>query len=118
MADGILLYGAPVFTGALIANVQIFLKKKMNTLPAGLNEEQRNSGHGNYFARIENENTNQSATLVTPEAYKTTYLTTLGVAERLKENSRPGFQTPFRLFGAKILAEIPGFTLKLKNDNC
>jgi len=49
---------------------------------------------------------------------KTKYLTTLAVAERLKENSRPGFQTPFRLFGAKILAEIPGFTLKLKNDNC
>jgi len=36
MADGILLYGAPAFTGSFIANVQSFLKKKMNTLPAGM----------------------------------------------------------------------------------
>ncbi len=93
--------------------MQTFLEKKMDSLPAGPNEEQRNSEHVDYFARIENENTNLVATLTTPEAYKTTYLTTLAVVERLKENFRPGFQTPFRLFGSKILNEIPGFTLKL-----
>ncbi|MFW6327513.1 MAG: saccharopine dehydrogenase NADP-binding domain-containing protein [Bacteroidota bacterium] len=92
--------------------MQKFLEKRMNSLPAGPNEEQRNSGHVKYFARIENENTNLFATLTTPEAYKTTYLATLAVIEKLKENSRPGFQTPFRLFGTDMLNEIPGFTLK------
>lgn len=96
--------------------MQSFLEKKMNSLPAGPNEEQLNSGYVNYYAKIENENTSLTATLVTPEAYKTTYLTTLEVLEKLKDNARPGFQTPFRLLGAKILNEIPGFILSLKND--
>jgi hypothetical protein len=44
------------------------LEKKRNSLPAGPNEEQLNSRYVNYFAKIENENTNLTATLTIPEA--------------------------------------------------
>lgn len=37
----------------------------------------------------------------------------INVIETLKNSLQPGFQTPFRLLGAEILNEIPGFTLNL-----
>lgn len=99
------LFGLPV--------MQYFLEKMMESLPPGPDEEQQNAGYVNYFAKIENANRSMTASLTTPEAYKTTYLTTLKVIEKLKNSLHPGFQTPFRLLGAEILNEIPGFTLNL-----
>lgn len=94
--------------------IQKLFEKKMNELPEGPTLEERDAGNVEYLAKIKDVDGNElCATLLTPEAYKTTYLTTAAVLKNINKNFKPGFQTPYRLFGAGILNEINGFKMNL-----
>jgi short subunit dehydrogenase-like uncharacterized protein len=97
--------------------MQKVMEKKINNLPSGPTEEERQSGSIEYVAIIENKNGKKlTATLSTPEAYKTTYLTTLEVLKMIDTNIHPGFQTPYRVFGYNIINSIGGCKLSLSNE--
>lgn len=92
--------------------MQKFLEKKMNSFPPGPNEDQMEMGRNEYYAEIENNDGKKlAATLVTPEAYKTTWLTTLKSLEIIDNYISPGFQTPYKLFGHEIIKTIAGIEL-------
>lgn len=96
--------------------VQNIVEKQINKLPSGPTEEQLESGYIEYVATIENKNTILTAFLTTPEAYKTTYLVILHVLKKLDNYVKPGFQTPYSLFGSRVINDIDGFKLTFTNE--
>lgn len=94
--------------------VERMFVKKMGELPEGPTEEERANGKIEYLARVKDQEDNVlEAVLTTPEAYKTTYLAAFATLKNIKNNFKPGFQTPYKLFGADILNGIDGFKLTL-----
>jgi short subunit dehydrogenase-like uncharacterized protein len=97
--------------------MQKLLENKINDLPEGPTEAERKSGHIEYYAEIKNKKgATLTATLTTPEAYTTTFLTTLKTLKNIEDRLNPGFQTPWKLFGHEFINDIPGFKLSFTGE--
>lgn len=89
--------------------MQNFLQKSMDRI-CGPTQEQMDSGKNEYYCVIENgKGEKLTAKLITPEAYKTTWLATLKSLESIGKKINPGFQTPYKLFGHEMINMIEEF---------
>ena len=90
------------------------IKSKINSLPAGPTDEQRKNATGLVWGRA----TNAAGTIVTamlcgPEGYTITFHTSLLIIQKiLGGNFKPGYQTPAKVYGSNLIAEVPGVELK------
>jgi short subunit dehydrogenase-like uncharacterized protein len=90
--------------------VQGFLKRRVDSRPAGPNDQERESGQSLVFGEVKNAQGDVARSwLKTPEGYTLTALTGLAIAQRARDGSaRPGFQTPSRVFGPDFVLEFSG----------
>jgi short subunit dehydrogenase-like uncharacterized protein len=90
--------------------VQGFLKRRVDSRPAGPNDQERESGRSLLFGEVKNAQGEVARSwLKTPEGYTLTALTGLAIAQRARDGSaRPGFQTPSRVFGPDFVLEFSG----------
>jgi short subunit dehydrogenase-like uncharacterized protein len=91
--------------------IQRWLKKRIETRPAGPTDEQRARGKTLIWGEARDE---RGACVVSrvrgPEGYTATALTALSIVERvLAGQATPGFQTPGKMFGPDFLLGVPGF---------
>jgi short subunit dehydrogenase-like uncharacterized protein len=93
----------------LVTNpVQSYLQKQ---IPAGGPTAAERAGGKTYlWGKATNDDGNSvEARQICPEAYTTTYLTALAIAEKiLNGNFEAGFQTPAKMYGADLIIEIEG----------
>ncbi len=87
---------------------QKFLKKRIPE--GGPNETERARSQTYLWGEASDASGNRvEARLVCPEAYTTTVLTALNIAEKiLQGNFQIGFQTPAKCYGANLILEIEG----------
>lgn len=92
------------------------LKKKIDSLPAGPTDEQREKATGMVWGKVTNgEGKTATSMLCGPEGYTITAHAALIIIEKiLNENFKPGYQTPAGVYGAKLICEVPG--VEMKND--
>ncbi len=100
--------------GGLLATpfVQSRLKARLDTLPAGPDQAERDAAAMFVVAEVSDaEGTVVSARLVGPSGYSMTAIAGLLIAERvLAGNLKPGFQTPASAYGADLVLEVEGVT--------
>lgn len=98
------------YLGWLLATkpVQNYLQKRIPE--GGANEAERARGKSYLYGEASDEAGNKAISrLVTPDAYTTTVLTALKIAEKiLAGNFQTGFQTPAKCYGADLILEIEG----------
>ena len=89
-----------------------FIKRKINSRPAGPTDEMRNNARGLVWAQVTNtHNETISARLSGPEGYTlTTHSTLLIVQKVLEGNFITGYQTPATVYGEDLVLLIPGIT--------
>jgi short subunit dehydrogenase-like uncharacterized protein len=90
--------------------VRNIIKKKIAKRPAGPNDEQRGKAIGYVWGRATNA-TGQTVTagLCGPEGYTITLHATLIIAQKiLNGESKVGYQTPAKVYGAGLIGEVPG----------
>ena len=94
------------------APVQRFLKSRI--APGGPNEHARKTGETRVWGRVTNRaGKTVEAHLRTPEAYELTAISALMIAEKtLAGDTKPGYQTPARVYGADLVMAIDGVTRK------
>jgi short subunit dehydrogenase-like uncharacterized protein len=90
--------------------VQGFLKRRVDSRPAGPTDQERETGRSLLFGEVKNAQGDVARSwLKTPEGYTLTALTALAIAQRSRDGSaRPGFQTPSRVFGPDFVLEFTG----------
>jgi short subunit dehydrogenase-like uncharacterized protein len=90
--------------------VQGFLKRRVDSRPAGPSDQERESGRSLLFGEVKNAQGDVARSwLKTPEGYTLTALTGLAIAQRARDGAaRPGFQTPSRVFGPDFVLEFSG----------
>ena len=94
--------------------IRNFLKKKINAMPAGPSDEQREKATGMVWGRATNA-AGQTATamLCGPEGYTITVHASLIIIKKvLSGNFKTGYQTPANVYGANLIAEVPGVVIK------
>ena len=86
--------------------VQSILQSKIPE--GGPSEEEREKGKTLLWGKASDENGNVvESRLQGPEGYKFTMLTALNIAEKiLRDEFKPGFQTPAKCYGADLVLEI------------
>ncbi|HKP68227.1 MAG TPA: saccharopine dehydrogenase NADP-binding domain-containing protein [Pyrinomonadaceae bacterium] len=106
------LLKASRYLGWLLATkpVQDYLHKQIP--PGGPSDEERTKGKTFLWGEASDLNGNRvESRLQTPEGYTLTALAALNIAQKiLHGNSKPGFQTPARAYGADLILEIAGVT--------
>lgn len=92
--------------------VQSFLKSMIDRKPAGPTAAERESRQTILLGMAEDaQGKKVTSRLVTPEAYKLTYMTTLAIARQvLAGRFKPGFQTPSLAYGADFILKMDGVT--------
>jgi short subunit dehydrogenase-like uncharacterized protein len=90
------------------------IKRKINALPAGPTDEQRTRATGLVWGRASNAaGKSVTAMLCGPEGYTITYHTSLLIIQKiLNGNFKPGYQTPAKVYGSGLIAEVPGVEIK------
>jgi short subunit dehydrogenase-like uncharacterized protein len=90
--------------------VQRRIDRKIATGPAGPSEERRRRGASLVWGEaLDDRGCRVTGRLRGPEGYTLTALTALAVVERvLAGDSRPGFQTPAKMYGADFILSVPG----------
>lgn len=94
--------------------IRNFLKKKINALPAGPSDEQRQKATGMVWGRATNAaGKTATAMLCGPEGYTITVHASLIIIKKvLSGNFKTGYQTPASVYGANLIAEVPGVVIK------
>lgn len=90
--------------------VQAFLKRRIQAGPPGPTAEQRQRGKSYLWGEASDDTGRRVVSrLRGPEGYELTVLTSLAIVERvLAGESKPGFQTPSKVYGADFILGIPG----------
>lgn len=98
---GPLLYNRPA---------KSLLKGFLKLQPEGPSDEQRRQSFSLIIAEARDDSGRRvRARLRTPDGYSLTALTTVAIAQRiLKEDFKPGFQTPSLAYGADFILEFEG----------
>ena len=94
--------------------VRNFLKKKINALPAGPSDEQRQKATGMVWGRATNAAGNSTtAMLCGPEGYTITVHASLIIIKKVLSGIfKTGYQTPANVYGPDLIAEVPGIVIK------
>lgn len=93
--------------------VRKIIKKKIAQRPAGPNDEQRSKAIGYVWGKA----TNAAGQTVTtgccgPEGYTITLHATLLIAQKILNGQLAvGYQTPAKVYGAGLIAEVPGVVM-------
>ena len=92
------------------------LRKKIKTLPSGPSDEQRAKAKCMVWGRATDKNGKiVSAMLCGPEGYTITMHAALIIVKKVLDNNfQPGYQTPAKVYGENLIAEVPG--VEIKND--
>ena len=95
------------------APAQAFLKRLVETRPAGPDAQTLAEGRSFLVAQVENDAGERAETrLETPNGYTLTYLAAVDMARRVLAGEwKPGFQTPSLAFGAEYVLSLPGCRL-------
>jgi short subunit dehydrogenase-like uncharacterized protein len=90
--------------------VQSWLKKRIRAGAPGPSEEQRATGESLLWGEASDHRKMRVVSrLRGPDGYTLTALTAVAIVERVaKGESKPGFQTPAKRFGADFILGIPG----------
>jgi short subunit dehydrogenase-like uncharacterized protein len=91
--------------------VQRWMKRRIQSQPAGPTEEQRARGRSLVWGEARDDRGGCVVSRLSgPEGYTTTALTALAVVKRvLAGQATPGFQTPAKMYGPDFILEVPGF---------
>lgn len=103
------------FTGILGTRfVQDFLRKRVDAAPAGPPPEDRETGVGLIWGRVEDPaGASHETRLVTPEGYTLTAMTAVEALFRVLDGQvAPGFMTPSKAFGPDFITGFPGVERK------
>lgn len=94
--------------------VRRMLKNKINKLPAGPSDLQREKAAGLVWGRATNAAGKQvTAMLCGPEGYTiTTHASLIIIQKVLQGNFKRGYQTPAKVYGENLIAEVPGVVIK------
>lgn len=92
--------------------VQRYLKRKVDTGPAGPTDEQRARDYCLLWGEVtDGQGGRAEARMRTPDGYTLTALTVLAIIQRiLAGDAPPGYQTPAKAYGAELILEIEGVT--------
>ena len=92
------------------------LRKKIKTLPSGPSDEQRAKAKCMVWGRATDKNGKiVSAMLCGPEGYTITMHAALIIVKKVLDNNfQPGYQSPAKVYGENLIAEVPG--IEIKND--
>lgn len=90
------------------------IKNRINALPSGPSDEQRAKATGMVWGRATNPTGKTvTAMLCGPEGYTITAHASLLIIQKvLNQNFKPGYQTPAGVYGADLIAEVPGVEIK------
>ncbi len=106
------MLGMPRFLRKLLGSApgQAVLKRAINLMPAGPDEQMRNTVRATVLAEARDAaGTLARSRLETPEPYALTVETALLVAKRvLAGDAPPGYQTPAKAYGPDLTLEVPG----------
>lgn len=91
-----------------------YIKKKIDSRPAGPNDEQRSKAISLVWGQVTNAaGKTETMRLKCPEGYTLTMLSSLLITQKiLAGNFIPGYQTPARAYGENLVMEIPGVEMK------
>lgn len=94
--------------------VKNFLKSRIDKMPPGPNEQQRERGYVQLWGEVRNAKGDKlSATMKVPDGYTLTSQTALHIAmECLADRFKPGFQTPANAYGADLITQFDGVERK------
>ena len=112
MAAKLSRYAGPLLATSLVKN---FLKRRIDARPAGPSEHELQHGASFVWGRVEDNVGNVVEGRVRgPNGYLLTAHTALNIARRvLNEDFSPGFHTPARLYGSRLILEVPGSSLSI-----
>ncbi len=102
---------APVLN---IGAVKRFMQSKVDSMPPGPSETQRQKGYVQLWGKATN-NAGKAveATMRVPEGYTLTALTAVAIAGKvLAGEFKPGFQTPASMYGADFITQFDGVERK------
>ena len=87
-----------------------YIKNKINSRPAGPNDEQRDKATSLVWGQVRNaEGKTATVRLSGPEGYTLTAHSALIVVKKILEGEfTPGYQTPAGAYGENLVMEIPG----------
>ena len=93
-----------------------YIKKKINSKPAGPSDEQREKAIGFVWGKAVNADGDKVvAGLSGPEGYTITLHSTLLIAKKILEgNFTPGYQTPAAVYGQDLILEVPGIEREIE----
>jgi short subunit dehydrogenase-like uncharacterized protein len=93
-----------------------YIKKKINSKPAGPSDAQREKAIGFVWGRVTNAaGKTVTAGLSGPEGYTLTLHSTLLIAQKiLAGNFTPGYQTPAAVYGEDLILEVPGIVREVE----
>jgi len=101
----------PLFNWLLRTNfIRRYIKNKINSRPAGPNDQQRNNASSLIWGQVRNaEGKTATVRLSGPEGYTlTTHSALIIVKKILQAEFTPGYQTPASAYSEKLVMEIPG----------
>ncbi len=90
--------------------IRKYIQQKIDSKPAGPNEEQRKNAYTLVWAEVKNQK-GKSLTykLQTPDGYTLTAIASLLIAKKvLSGNFKAGYQTPAMVYGENLIFEIEG----------
>jgi short subunit dehydrogenase-like uncharacterized protein len=92
-----------------------YIKKKINSKPAGPSDEQREKAIGFVWGQAVNADGDKVvAGLSGPEGYTLTLHSTLLIAKKILDgNFKPGYQTPAAVYGEDLILEVPGIVREI-----
>ena len=95
---------------AKVPGVMGLLKQRVQSGPAGPNDEARAKGLSIVWGLAEDDGGNRvESRLQAPEGYTFTALSSLAIVRKVLDGQvRPGFQTPSSAYGPDLVMEIPG----------
>ncbi len=87
-----------------------FLKKTIDTRPAGPSDNQRKKAKSIVWGKVTDEAGNErEALLTTPEGYTLTAIAAVDIVEKILAGNAPiGFMTPSKAYGADLVLEVSG----------
>jgi short subunit dehydrogenase-like uncharacterized protein len=98
--------------GPLLYNrvVKSILKSSLLLFPPGPEDERRKRGRAVLIGEATSQNGGRTISkLITPEGYTCTALTTVEIMKRiLKDDLKPGFQTPSLAYGSSFIMQFEG----------
>lgn len=96
------------------ALIRKFAIKKIKSLPAGPTDDQRKNARSMVWGRVSNaDGDTATARLCGPDGYTLTMHTSLIILKKvLQGNFQPGYQTPAKQYGSKVIEEVPGVAIR------